>query len=264
MKNQNDPFQRELDASLGRSFASGALDANALLAEARRRVAREHQRIEDEQRVEEGSSWYAVALLAAAASVLVFLRVGVRAPDLTERAPADPSIVRVASGAVLENAPRWSFDAPVGPLVEMAAGRPLGRVRQPDLETIYCEAMEWTASRSWNACSVNDDLSDSLRKSYGQELTLTAEGANQLQGPFSSREWPTGTILAGFPDNETAVLIAERNSTHGCCLEVGLAADSGLNVFTWPVGDIVLTEISPFSEPRLLDYIVEVGGQELR
>ena len=61
-----------------------------------------------------------------------------------------------------------------------------------------------------------------------------------------------------FPDNETAVLIAERDSMHRCCLQVELPSESELKLFTWQLGDIVLTEITPLAEPRLLEYFDEV------
>ena len=50
------------------------------------------------------------------------------------------------------------------------------------------------------------------------------------------------------------MLVAERESTYTCCVAAELPADSDLKVFTWRVGGILLTEITPLSEPRLLDY----------
>ena len=45
--------------------------------------------------------------------------------------------------------------------------------------------------------------------------------------------------------------------THRCCVDLALSEESDLNVFTWPVGDYMLTEITPLDEPRLLDYFSE-------
>jgi hypothetical protein len=56
-------------------------------------------------------------------------------------------------------------------------------------------------------------------------------------------------------DDQTVALVVERGAMLDCCVHPTLAEGSGLNYFTWPVGDSVLTEITPHAEPRLIDYL---------
>ena len=104
------------------------------------------------------------------------------------------------------------------------------------------------------ACGEVDRLDHKLAAAYGEDVRLKPSAAGMLHGPYSSKEWPTGTVLAGFPEATTAVLVAERDATLSCCLDPYLAPESGLNSFTWRFGDIVVTEITPLEEPPLLDY----------
>ncbi len=142
---------------------------------------------------------------------------------------------------------------PVGPLEE-CAGEP-DAVRAPDLAALYRTMEAWQRSPAPPpaACNAGDRLAESLTRSYGERIELRPEAAWMLHGPFSSPEWPTGTILTGFPEERTAVLVAERDSTLACCLRMTLPEDSGLRMFTWQVGNVVLTEITPLDEPRLIE-----------
>ena len=102
------------------------------------------------------------------------------------------------------------------------------------------------------SCGAEDRLAERLEESYGQDMELRPEAIGLLHGPFGSPEWPTGTILTGFPENKTSVLVAERDSTLTCCMRMQLPESSGLRLFTWRVGGLVLTEITPLAEPRLI------------
>jgi hypothetical protein len=103
-------------------------------------------------------------------------------------------------------------------------------------------------------CDDGDDLGARLAGIYGQPLELRPESAGLLHGPFGSDEWPTGTIVTGPAAGLTSVLVADRDATLACCVQMNLPDDSGLHLFTWQVGEVVLTEISPFAEPQLLHY----------
>lgn len=197
------------------------------------------------------SVWPAALILAVAAGIVLIVNLG--ADNDAPTAVDEPQRVEFIASAA-----DWDLNACVGPLATVDPDQDSVRVRRPNLESIYAQAQLWTSDRNWNVCGSSDNLTDSLLASYGQELELKTEAANMLQGPFASQQWPTGTILTGFPDDETAVLIAESDSTHACCLEVALSDASDLRMFTRIVGDIVLTEITPLDEPRLLDYFAEV------
>jgi hypothetical protein len=137
----------------------------------------------------------------------------------------------------------------VGPLEE---ARDPARPQAPDLVALYRTMDACQRSSAAVACGENDELLARLRASYGPEVALRSEAAGLLHGPFASVEWPTGTILTGTSEDLTTVLVAERNATLDCCVRMRLAESSGLNVFTWSVGDLALTEISPHDEPRFL------------
>jgi hypothetical protein len=147
-----------------------------------------------------------------------------------------------------------AFEAPascqlVGPLEEV---RDPARPQAPDLVALYRTMDACQRSSAAVACEANDELLARLRASYGPGVALRSEAAGLLHGPFASAEWPTGTILTGTSEDLTTVLVAERDATLDCCVKMRLAESSGLNVFTWSVGDLALTEISPHDEPRFL------------
>ena len=177
------------------------------------------------------------ALLAAVAAGLVLWFVLGRggAPVPVEVAPA-------AEEAVICH---------VGPLFD--ADPPVGLPGEPDLDALYREARGF-ADQGNRGCSSSDDLAGALASAYGTQVEMQPGTANLLQGPFSSAEWPTGTILTGFPEDRMAVLVADLESTHTCCVHPAIPEDSSLKTFTWRVGGLVLTEITPLSEPRLLEY----------
>ena len=104
------------------------------------------------------------------------------------------------------------------------------------------------------SCGDGDFLAERMSETYGAPLEIRPEAEGLLQGPFGSDEWPTGTIVTGTNGSLTSVLVADRDETLTCCVRWDLPEDSGLNLFTWRVGEVVLTEISPFEEPHLLTY----------
>jgi len=139
----------------------------------------------------------------------------------------------------------------VGPLEEH---REPARVQAPDLVALYTSMDACQRSSAAVACGESDALLERLRASYGPDVALRPEAAGLLHGPFASLEWPTGTILTGSSEDVTSVLVAERDATLDCCVRMRLAAESGLNVFSWSVGDLALTEITQHAEPRLLPF----------
>jgi hypothetical protein len=223
-----DALDQRIDAALRRRFAPPpgleTLAARALPRRARR------------------LPWLALAA-SAAATLAVWLLVH-RAAD-ERREPAQ----ELAAVATL---PELTFCRLVGPLRE---GQPEpGRVHSPDLARIYHAMDACQRDASDAACGTGDRLAERLSATYGQPLVLRPESAGRLHGPFGSDEWPTATIVTGTSDDRTAVLVADRDATMACCVRMQLPEDSGLRFFTSQVGDIVLTEITPLSEPRLLAY----------
>lgn len=189
--------------------------------------------------------WTALAAVGLAA-VLLAGAWWLRSRPLTAPA-ALPGIVERAPLAGEE-----SFCRLVGPVLEGTPG--LGALQSPDLARLYRDMDACQESADATACGDDDDLAQRLAATYGQPLTLRPEAAGRLHGPFGSEEWPTATIVTGQAGGETAVLVADRGATLECCVRMRLAEDSGLQLFTLQVGELVLTEISPHAEPHLLAF----------
>lgn len=190
-------------------------------------------------------SWLAVTL-AVAASVLLLFWVS----RLTTRPEAELAVELAGGGTPFQF--DLSFCRLVGPLVE---GQPeAGLVHSPDLERLYRDMDACQGDTSTAACGTSDFLAERMSATYGQPLALRPEAAGRLHGPFGSDEWPTATIVTSTSDARTAVLVADRDSTLACCVRMQLPDESGLHLFTLQVGEVILTEITPFAEPRLLAY----------
>lgn len=145
---------------------------------------------------------------------------------------------------------------------EDASGEPreaqLARVHEPDLRMLYRNVSEHSLTGETCAPSSEPqrtDLRQALASRYGEGFGMRPEAETLLDGPFVSTEWPSGMVLAGLPDGPDgppAVLIAEHESEARCCLRLAAPTDGTLSVFTWQIGDILLTEVTPRAEPGLL------------
>lgn len=226
MKEQTrDSFDEALDASLARSFPIPS-DPAAFLAKRPKYVL---PAVQSTSRFSKG---LALTLAATAAVLLlVFARLN-RHPDLSYS-----SIVPEVS------------DTPI-------------QVREPNLAALYYEVS--TAMDDPFVCDSLKGLAGELATNYDccEELRMHPNVSDLLEGPFDSSLWPGGTILTGAADDTTAVLVAELGSTYRCCVRPQLPEEGELEVFTVQLGDLVLTEITPLAEPRLLDYFA--WGEELR
>jgi hypothetical protein len=192
-----------------------------------------------------GVPWRRVAgVLAAAAVVVLVLRVTgvpssiggrVATPERPGPLPSEEPLRRVAA---------------VGPLAEQDS--PDVGVSAPDLDLLYAETLA-DAGETSLTCGPEDDLGATLAAAYGERVTVSPEASQMLHGPYGSSRWPTGSIYTGSGANPS-VLVAERDATHRCCVLFELSEQSELNLFTWQLGDLVLTEITPESEPSLLGF----------
>jgi hypothetical protein len=188
-------------------------------------------------------------------AALLFALAGCAAIALAWWSYASSRLGRVEVPAVVELLGPGPVPEPfcrlVGPVVDGLPG--LGAFQSPDLARLYRDMDACQESSASSACG-EEDLAARLSATYGQRLELRPEAMGQLHGPFGSEEWPTATILTARANGETSVLVADRGTTLECCVRMHLADDSGLKLYTWQVGDVVFTEISPNSEPRLIAY----------
>jgi hypothetical protein len=226
-----DALDERIDAALRRRFAAPAsletLAARSLPGRRARHVPR-------------------LAIAASiAASLFLWFWVN-RGPDEPRERPVEVASTTAPLRADLP------FCRLVGPLLE---GQPEpGLIRSPDLARLYHDMESCQGAASTAACGLDDQLAERLSATYGQTLAIRPEAAGRLHGPFGSDEWPTATIVTGTSDDRTAVLVADRDATLACCVQIELPEGSGLHTFFLSVGEVVLTEITPLSEPRLLPY----------
>jgi hypothetical protein len=148
--------------------------------------------------------------------------------------------------------------APTGPSFPIPL---LAAVEEPDLASLYDEVAAVRPPLS--SCALPQELDGverTLADRYGEELRLSSDAMGVLHGPYRSNEWPTGTVLASYPDgpgSQPVILIAERDDYYDCCMRPNLSVASDLHTFTWRVGATFLTEVTPKDEPRLLQYFEE-------
>jgi hypothetical protein len=232
-----DALDRRIDDALRRRFAPPAT-LDSLVGRARPRA--------DRRRV----PWTLVLAATATAASLAMV-----AWALTRTRSAAPTSLEVVHRRGARAEPLVAeaiFCRIIGPVIE---GLPEdGTLHSPDLVRLYRDMEACQREVPGDACA-DQDLASFLRSTYGQAFELRPEAAGVLQGPFGSDEWPTGTIVTG-PSNwpTSSVLVADRGTTLDCCVRMKLPESSGLNVFTLQVGEVVLTEISPATEPWLLSY----------
>jgi hypothetical protein len=243
MNERADP-ERELDRRIDQALRRRFEPPASLERLAERALARP-------ARARRPAPWL-VLVAAAAAALVAWLAPWRAAPDAAPRR-AWPGSEELAGLAPPPGSPRAPACRPVGPL-EPPTGRPQ-QVHSPDLARLYSAMDACQRSAAALPCPENADLAERLFATYGKDIELRPDALGFLQGPFASADWPTAMILTGFVGDQTSVLVAERDATLECCLCVDLPEDSGLRRFTWQVGDVVLTEITPHAEPRMLEYL---------
>jgi hypothetical protein len=238
-------LQTRIDESLLRHFSPPAdLDAEGIVERARAIAA--------DAAVPKGSllDWWPLAGIAAACLALLLHRLHEAG---THEAGSDAPRSPVEIAGTLEPAPDLVYPGEIGTpdlgviyaeIVEASLGL--------DEREIRCDPAEW---------SDDEDLAAALARRFGQRPKLRSGASHRLQGPFRSSQWPTGVVLAGFPrgstDRRPAVLVAEHVDHHRCCVHLCEPEDGELHIFTWRVGRLFLTEITPFPEPRLIEYFEE-------
>jgi len=226
-----DALDQRIDAALRRRFATPAgletLASRALPVRRARLLPR-------------------LAIAASIAASLAMWLWASRGPDVPLQRAMEVAVDRTPLRAEL------SFCRVVGPLLD---GQPEpGLMHRPDLARLYHDMESCQGASSTAACGLDDQLAERMSVTYGQPLALRPEAAGRLHGPFGSDEWPTATIVTGTSEDRTAVLVADRDATLACCVQMRLPENSGLSLFFRQVGEVVLTEITPLSEPRLLPY----------
>lgn len=234
MNDARDELDARLDAALRRRFAVPA-SVGGLAERLRPRAA---------------PAWRFGPVLAFGAAALLVLGLGLWLWMGAHRA-ARPVATRVAAREIV--LPReLQEDFPVCRLLAAPEGAPRASslAQSPDLARLYRDMDACQRGAPADACEDDEQLARHL-----QELELRPGAAELAHGPFVSAEWPTGQILTMTIEDQTVAVVVERGTTLDCCVHPRLAADSGLHYFTWTRGDLVLAEITPHDEPRMIEYL---------
>jgi len=165
--------------------------------------------------------------------------------------PASPETERLVAVLDRPGEPEVLFCRLIGPMVE---GVPSGEMHAPDLERLFNDMDTCQRGSPDAPCSAADLLGERLSETYDEEIKLLPGAASLMHGPFGSDDWPTATIVTGTVDDATSVLVADRSSNLACCVLPEFRRNSGLNLYSYKVGDVELFEITPLPEPRLLPY----------
>jgi len=233
MNDSRDELDSRIDAALRRTFAlPPSVDGLAARLRPRAPAAR-----------------LGPALAFAAAAVLV-LGLGLWQWSDAHRAPRPPRTRVAAHELVLPVELQAEF--PACHLLASPEGAPRASslAQSPDLVRLYRDMDACQRGAPTDACEDDEALARHLL-----ELDLRPGAAELAHGPFVSEEWPTGQILTMTIEDQTVAVVVERGATLDCCVHPRLAEDSGLHCFTWTRGDLVLAEITPHAEPRMIEYL---------
>ncbi len=126
------------------------------------------------------------------------------------------------------------------------------------LETVYRDEIKSGFEPSW-VCENDEEFGDSFSKSHGQRLLLAQlpDRVSALGLAYcNSITLKTTYLLATVEDEPVIVFVDRRDRDAGQTLSPG----SDLNLYSRHVGSLVLYELSPLDQPRLLDHFYDPDG----
>ncbi len=137
----------------------------------------------------------------------------------------------------------WSFMQPRLPGYQPMPWRTLAAIYQDEITSGF--EPDWV-------CKDDQEFSDTFDDLYGQRLLLEPlpQGVAALGLAYgNSISQRTIYLLAEAANEPIVVFIDRAERDAGQSIE----SDTGLHLFERRVGDLILYELSPFAEPRLLD-----------
>lgn len=127
-----------------------------------------------------------------------------------------------------------------------------------NLETVYRDEIESGFEPSW-VCENDEEFRQSFSKSHGQPLLLAQlpDRVSALGLAYcNSITLKTTYLLATVEDERVIVFVDRRDRDPGQTLSPG----SDLHLYSRHVGSLVLYELSPLDQPRLLDHFYDPDG----
>ncbi len=126
------------------------------------------------------------------------------------------------------------------------------------LETVYRDEIESGFEPSW-VCENDEEFRQSFLKRHGQPLLL-AQLPDQMSAlglAYCNSITPKTTYLLATVENEPVIVFVDRGDRDaGQTLSPG----SDLHLYSRHVGSLVLYELSPLDQPRLLDHFYDPDG----
>ncbi len=126
------------------------------------------------------------------------------------------------------------------------------------LETVYRNEIESGFEPSW-VCENDEEFRQSFSKSHGQPLLLAQlpDRVSALGLAYcNSITLKTTYLLATVEGEPVIVFVDRRDRDPGQTLSPG----SDLHLYSRHVGSLVLYELSPLDQPRLLDHFYDPDG----
>ncbi len=137
----------------------------------------------------------------------------------------------------------WSFMQPRPPGYQEMPWRSLAAIYQDEITSGF--EPDWV-------CKDDREFSDTFFDLYRQRLLLEPlpEGVAALGLAYGNSISQRTTYLLAEAENQPIVVFIDRAERDA---GQSIESDTGLHLFERRVGDLILYELSPFAEPRLLD-----------
>ncbi len=119
------------------------------------------------------------------------------------------------------------------------------------LAAIYQDEITSGFEPAW-VCKDDQEFSDTFFDLYRQRLLLKPlpEGVAALGLAYGNSISQRTTYLLAEAENEPIVVFIDRAERDA---GQSIESDTGLHLFERRIGDLILYELSPFTEPRLLE-----------
>jgi hypothetical protein len=182
-------------------------------------------------------------------------------PRRTRRAPDRLRLFRplaIAASVMLCVLGGWMIWTALGP----GPRTPDPYAPQPwrSMQTVYEEKIDTGFRPDW-VCRTDDEFQDTFRRQLGQRLLMgeLPRGTAMLGLAYSNTITPWTISMLGETDGQRVIVFIDRlEEDKG----PSVPQDSDLNVFRRELGKLVLYELSPLQEPRMVQHFYDPDTQD--